>query len=845
MFQATFLRRALAAAALVAGAASAPVLAQTAGVRIPVGVNPLALAVNPVTNKVYVANSGSNTITVINANTGATATIAGGTYPAWVAINAETNKVYVSNLISASTTIINGATDTVTTTTASGGGGWTAVNPFINTEYVIRYGGADEVNTIQSDQYQVTSATRSYEPVSLAVNPVNNWLYVAHKTTGDIVAMDMTVTQPYPPLKCPDGSGGIRAQPFIPPLGSPDTYRVPCIDVPGTPVAVAVNPLTNKIYAVTSSPNQIHVINGTNSTFTSLTPVGTIGAAKTVAVNPVTNKIYAAFASAVVVVDGNTNAMTVIPAGSVTGGPVAIGINVLTNMVYVPNSDGTLLTINGGTNATSTIGIAANANAIAVNPLTNVVFILDAGGGVTPVLGAAGSATATGITSTITPFPGNAGGTSGTFNISVSNSMPAPFNGVRRVYYRFDATGPWLLASGTGPYTASYSGFAPGSHSIQAVATNSLEAPSINTDLANVPVVGNIASYGFTVSTAVVALNVTKAGNGSGTVTSSPAGINCGTTCSFNYASGTSVTLTATPDSGKAFQGWSGGGCSGAGTCTLTVNAATTVTATFSDPDPPRLGNIATRGQVLTGNDVMIGGFVIGGSANKTVVLRARGPSLAPFGITNALANPQLQLVRSSDQTQIAYNDDWGSASNSAAISASGFAPSHPLESAILVSLPPGGYTGIVSGIGGGTGVGIFEVFEVDRLDTPLVNIATRGQVLTGNDVMIGGFVIQGSAPQTVMVRARGPSLIPFGITNALADPTLQLVRSSDQATIATNDDWGSASNASAVSDSGFAPSNAKESAILITLPPGAYTAIVSGVGGGTGVGIVEVFKVN
>ena len=259
-------------------------------------------------------------------------------------------------------------------------------------------------------------------------------------------------------------------------------------------------------------------------------------------------------------------------------------------------------------------------------------------------------------------------------------------------------------------------------------------------------------------------------------------------------------------------------------------------------PNPPRLGNISTRMQVLTGNDVMIGGFVIGGSEPKTVVVRARGPSLVPFGITNALANPTLQLVRSSDQAPIGFNDDWQADFNAAGISASGFAPSNPLESAILMTLAPGAYTAIVRGSGGGTGVGIVEVFEVDALTAPLVNISTRGQVLTGNDVMIGGFVIQGAGPQTVVVRARGPSLIPFGITNALANPRLQLVRSSDQVTVATNDDWALALDAAAIAASGFAPSNPLEAAILVTLNPGAYTAIVTGVGNSTGVGIIEVF---
>jgi hypothetical protein len=114
--------------------------------------------------------------------------------------------------------------------------------------------------------------------------------------------------------------------------------------------------------------------------------------------------------------------------------------------------------------------------------------------------------------------------------------------------------------------------------------------------------------------------------------------------------------------------------------------------------------------------------------------------------------------------------------------------------------------------------------------------------VLTGNDVMIGGFIIQGSEAQTVVVRARGPSLIPAGINNALPDPTLQLVRSSDQAVIAVNDNWGEASNAADLQATGMAPSNALESAVLVTLPPGAYTAIVRGVGNSTGVGIVEVY---
>jgi hypothetical protein len=241
----------------------------------------------------------------------------------------------------------------------------------------------------------------------------------------------------------------------------------------------------------------------------------------------------------------------------------------------------------------------------------------------------------------------------------------------------------------------------------------------------------------------------------------------------------------------------------------------------------------------------MIGGFVISGSANKTVAIVATGPSLAPFGITNPLANPTLTLVRSSDQGVVATNDDWQSASNSAQLAAAGFAPSNPQEAAILVNLPPGAYTAIVQGAGGGTGVSVVGVYEVDGPQVPLINISTRGRVGTGNDVMIGGFVVNGSGPQTVAIVATGPSLAPFGITNPLANPTIRLVRSSDQSVIATNDDWQTDTNASLLQAAGFAPTSSLESGLYTTLPPGAYTVIVEGVGGGTGISVVGVYRVN
>ena len=260
-------------------------------------------------------------------------------------------------------------------------------------------------------------------------------------------------------------------------------------------------------------------------------------------------------------------------------------------------------------------------------------------------------------------------------------------------------------------------------------------------------------------------------------------------------------------------------------------------------PPQPSVVNLSTRGEVLTGNDVMIAGFVIGGSAPKTVVITAAGPSLASAGIANPLVNPAMTLVRSSDGAVIATNDDWQAAANAADIQAAGFAPADAREPAIMMTLPPGAYTSIVSGVGNTTGVAVVGVFEVDHPEVPLINISTRGEVLTGNDVMIGGFVIQGTTPQTVVITGIGPSLTQAGIANALANPTLTLVRSSDQSVVASNDDWGSAPNAAAIQASGLAPADARESAIMVTLDPGAYTAILSGAGGGTGVGIVAVYR--
>jgi hypothetical protein len=253
------------------------------------------------------------------------------------------------------------------------------------------------------------------------------------------------------------------------------------------------------------------------------------------------------------------------------------------------------------------------------------------------------------------------------------------------------------------------------------------------------------------------------------------------------------------------------------------------------------LYNLSTRAFVRTGDNVMIGGFIITGTGQKKVIVRGIGPSLVGYGITDPLQNPTLELHDSSGAI-IASNDNWMSAPNVQEIIDSGLAPGNNLESAILMNLNPGAYTAIVRGVNAGTGIGLAEVYDLDlTAGSKLGNISTRAFVQTGDNVMIGGFIVSGLDSGRVIVRAIGPSLVRYSITDPLQNPTLELHDSSG-AIVAFNDNWMSAPNVQEIIDSGYAPSNNLESAILMRLAPGAYTAIVRGVNTTTGVALVEVY---
>jgi len=272
------------------------------------------------------------------------------------------------------------------------------------------------------------------------------------------------------------------------------------------------------------------------------------------------------------------------------------------------------------------------------------------------------------------------------------------------------------------------------------------------------------------------------------------------------------------------------------GTISRLTPAATTI---------PRAVNLSTRGRVGAGNDVLIGGFIIAGDRPKTVVVTGAGPSLRSAGVAAALPDPKLTIVRQAPVAAvIAANDDWRDGPDAARIADAGFAPADPREAAVMLTLQPGAYTAILEDADGATGEGLVGVFEVDHPEVPLIDIATRGNVLNGDDVLIGGFVIGGDAPRTVVITATGPSLFAAGITHPLENPALTLVRSSDRSIVATNVGWQNAADAVEIEQAGFAPADMRESAIMATLAPGAYTAIVSGVSGATGVAVVAVYEV-
>jgi hypothetical protein len=248
--------------------------------------------------------------------------------------------------------------------------------------------------------------------------------------------------------------------------------------------------------------------------------------------------------------------------------------------------------------------------------------------------------------------------------------------------------------------------------------------------------------------------------------------------------------------------------------------------------------------RVQTGDNVGIGGFIVTGTGPKHVLLRAVGPSLTASGVPDALADPVLELHGPSPFVTIT-DDNWkDDPAQETLITSSGVAPINDLESAIDATLIPGNYTAIVRGKNNTSGVSLVEVYDLSQA-TPakLGNISTRAFVSTGSNIVIGGFLLGGGdANDRIVVRGIGPSLMATGVPNALADPVLEL-RDGNGGLLVSNNDWqDNPVQAAELIAAGLAPTNALESGIATTLPPGTYTALLAGQNNGTGVGLVEVY---
>lgn len=277
-------------------------------------------------------------------------------------------------------------------------------------------------------------------------------------------------------------------------------------------------------------------------------------------------------------------------------------------------------------------------------------------------------------------------------------------------------------------------------------------------------------------------------------------------------------------------------------------NAFFVATATDSDGNTSELGggaglvqmaNISTRAEIGTGDNILIGGFVIHSDHSpKKVIVRAIGPSL---NVPNRLPDPYLELY-DEHGTLIAKNDDWRSAQQE--VMTSGIPPSSDLESAIVASLNAGSYTAQMRDVNGRSGIGVIEIYDLDPPpffdNQRLVNLSTRGFVGNNDNVLIGGLIVRGDTIQRLIIRAIGPDLIAVGLPGALPDPTLEL-RDESGTLLASNDDWRS-SQEQEIEETHLAPNDDRDSAIKTALPPGSYTAIVRGKQNATGLGLVEFY---
>ena len=506
-------RAALALACALAALSSNAVLAQAgpfATATAPVGANPTAIAFNPATRKIYVANHDDGTVTILKASYPSAqviATVPVGRQPNHIAVNTETDAVYVSNEGDGTMSVIDARTDQVRSSTIVVVGGAMAVDPNTNHMFMLRESPSDEFNIIIGDAFLQAAATRSYAPVTLAMNPVTNRLFIGHEASTDVVAFNMNGDAVYPTRECPDGNGGL-----IPDSGQSNPDPRPCMDVPGYPVSVAVNPVTNRAYALTST-GQVAVIQGPGMTWNVVTLTGANACTgpRSIAVNPVSSTVYALCSNRVIQLNADA---APIGATDLPAPGAGIAIHIPTNLVFVPTTNGTLVWTAGNFGAgfqSGTTPIPAGARGVVVDTEAQRAYVLSPSG-VTTIASTGFPLVATNpLQVSMRPFPGNRAPLSGSFTFDASSAMsPAPLNEVRAVFYRLitgdnnDGAAPYLKATrnADGSWSGAYAGLVNRTnYSVEFFATNGLEMASINTDKASAPLTSGPRSAGFTAGT--------------------------------------------------------------------------------------------------------------------------------------------------------------------------------------------------------------------------------------------------------------------------------------------------------------------------------------------------------
>ena len=876
---------------------------------VPAGVYPIAVALNPVTNMLYVVNEGAQppdytgTLTVINAVTLAVvATVQLTVEPAYVAVNPVTNQVYVAcyGLNQACVQQIDGASNTVVgSTNVENNPTDILVNPVSNQVYVASYNGSMAV----IDGATLATSFLKFNPVRLALNPATNTVFLS--TSGSVVAIDGTTNA---------------------------TLGTVTVTAGG---AIAVNPVTNRVYAINATGLQatVDVINGTN--YTLVTTVGTYLDSDQIAINTRTNTIYVVAQGGggngyVSVINGATNATTTVYTPQF---PEKIAVNEAANLIYVAdtgpgqgnnNSGNQVSVIDGYNNSFVNVGTGNAPAAMAVNPITGMTYVVNGASNTVSVLGTQATVP---LSAGITGVPGNVTASAAptiTFTARSLFSPTAP--PIQGVYYQVDSfLGAWTPATGGPAFSGTLTALAPGLHTLYAFANDgqdatstqagspfdsgiavydflvgqpathfSVSAPSSDTvgnpvnvtvtalDAANNPALSYTGTVQFTSSDGAAVLPASSTLiNGAGTfsvtfntpgsqtvtatdtVTSSITGVSSTVAVSdippligsqpvsqtVNAGSGVVLTVAATGNPPLTYQWYfNGGAIPGATSTALSLtNVQTANGGSYTAEVTDGYGGETTSNAAVLTIAPAIGTAIISGGPGSTTIFSG---STIVFTIVTGLPGAALVHAGSAEQPKLTPGTTYQWQFNGSNLTDGGGISGSTGPQLVITgatAADEGDYsclvtTGDVSTQSNSAGL------LVASAGTPgyLVNISSRAFVGTGDSILIGGFFVGGSTSRSVLIQALGPALTAQGVSGVLQHPALTIHNSSG-AVIYSDTGWGSSqvllkAAAAAYAQPVLQPDSA-DSEVLLTLPPGGYTAEIAGADGGTGVALCAIYQ--